>query len=91
MVRPCLKTVTEEKRKSVTTTGRRSHVLVSTDIKDVYPAETGCMFVFTALVFRPIQGQKKTFEELLEEQLKLEERRLKTAEQQVREYNRTHE
>ncbi|TNN03596.1 hypothetical protein fugu_000625 [Takifugu bimaculatus] len=31
---------------------------------------------------RPIKGQKKTFEELLEEQLKLEEQRLKSAEQQ---------
>lgn len=41
-----------------------------------------CVFVFTAL-FRPIQGQRKTFEELLEEQLQLEEQRLKTAEQQV--------
>lgn len=52
-------------------------------IKDVNPAEPHCMFVFTALVFRPIKGQRKTFEELLEEQLQLEEQRLKTAEQQV--------
>lgn len=41
------------------------------------------MLVLTVLVFRPIKGQRKTFEELLEEQLKLEEQRLKTAEQQV--------
>lgn len=33
-------------------------------------------------------GQKKTFEELLEEQLKLEEQRLKSAEPQVIKYNR---
>lgn len=44
------------------------------------------MFVLTVLIFRPIKGQKKTFEELLEEQLKLEEQRLKSAEQQVKEY-----
>ncbi|XP_073330060.1 centrosomal P4.1-associated protein [Pagrus major] len=31
---------------------------------------------------RPIEGQKKTFEELLEEQLRLEEQRLKSAQQQ---------
>lgn len=47
------------------------------------------MFVLTRLVFRPIKGQKKTFEQLLEEQLKLEQQRLKTAEQQVIDYNRT--
>lgn len=47
------------------------------------PAEPHCMCVCTALVFRPIKGQKKTFEELLEEQLKMEEQRQKTAEQQV--------
>lgn len=40
-------------------------------------------FITTVLVFRPIKGQKKTFEELLEEQLQLEEQRLKSAEQQV--------
>lgn len=61
------------------------------DIKDVNPAEPHCMFVLNMLIFRPIKGQKKTFEELLEEQLKLEEQRLKTAEQQVRECNRTHQ
>lgn len=60
-------------------------------MKDVNPAELHCMFVLTVLVFRPIKGQKKTFEDLLEEQLKLEEQRLKSAEQQVREYNRTHQ
>lgn len=49
------------------------------------------MFVLTVLIFRPIKGQKKTFEELLEEQLKLEEQRLKSAEQQVIEYNRKHQ
>lgn len=80
MVRPCLKTVTEEKMKSAVT-GRCSPG--GGGMKDVNPAEPHCMFVFTALVFRPIKGQKKTFEELLEEQLKLEEQRLKTAEQQV--------
>lgn len=37
---------------------------------------------------RPIEGQKKTFEELLEEQLRLEEQRLKSAQQQqVRKFN----
>lgn len=36
---------------------------------------------------RPIGGHKKTFEELLEEQLRLEEQRLKSArQQQVRVY-----
>lgn len=34
------------------------------------------------LLSRPIEGQKKTFEELLEEQLRLEEQRLKSAQQQ---------
>lgn len=40
------------------------------------------------LLSRPIEGQKKTFEELLEEQLRLEEQRLKSAQQQqVRKFN----
>lgn len=55
-----------------------------THTKEVNPAEPHCTFVVTVLVSRPIKGQKKTFEELLEEQLKLEEQRLKMAEQQVR-------
>lgn len=46
-----------------------------------------------APLFRPVKlsigGQKKTFEELLEEQLMLEEQRLKSVQQQkVREYNK---
>lgn len=49
------------------------------------------MFVLTVLIFRQIKGQKKTFEELLEEQLKLEEQRLKSAEQQVIQHNRKHQ
>ena len=39
--------------------------------------------------YRPIGGQKKTFDELLEEQLKLEEQRLMSVQQQqVRENNK---
>lgn len=59
--------------------------------RDINPAKSQCMFVSTVLIFRPIKGQKKTFEELLEEQLQLEEQRLKSAEQQVIEYNRKHQ
>lgn len=41
------------------------------------------------LLSRPIGGQKKTFEELLEEQLRLEEQRLKSVRQaEVREYDK---
>lgn len=54
-----------------------------------------CVHVFALCVsvcvplYRPIGGQRKTFEELLEEQLRLEEQRLKSAQQQqVREYNK---
>lgn len=51
-----------------------------------------CLCVHACLS-RPIKpgtgGQKKTFEELLEEQLRLEEQRLKSAwQQQVRQYNK---
>ncbi len=40
-----------------------------------------CMCVCLPLS-RPIESQKKTFEELLEEQLRLEEQRLKSVQQQ---------
>lgn len=62
----------------------------------VYVDKLSCVHTFTVCVSvslsRPIKsgigGQKKTFEELLEEQLRLEEQRLRSArQQQVREYN----
>lgn len=41
------------------------------------------LFIFLSRPIRPgIVGQKQTFEELLEEQLRLEEQRLKSARQQ---------
>lgn len=47
------------------------------------------LFFWHVLLSRPIGGQKKTFEELLEEQLRLEEQRLKSdRQQQVREYSK---
>lgn len=39
-------------------------------------------FTFVCLAFRPVGGHKKTFEELLEEQLRIEEQRLKSVRQQ---------
>lgn len=67
---------------------------------NVFVDKLVCMHTFAmcvsvcvrACLSRPIKpgtgGQKKTFEELLEEQLRLEEQRLKSAwQQQVRQYN----
>lgn len=43
----------------------------------------GCnLCAWLALLSRPVGGHKKTFEELLEEQLRLEEQRLKSVRQQ---------
>lgn len=72
-------------------TGRYSNIPFGILKKDINPAKSQYMFVLTVLIFRQIKGQKKTFEELLEEQLKLEEQRLKSAEQQVIQHNRKHQ